>query len=298
MQSHGKNKFAHWLALTVGKNVAKDAFEKYGVGTMPKLAGWDSYEGACVWWQMGDDGRARSGKVMQYDAYGHRRKDLGSLWMHTIITRDQTTGVSKTADEIGCSQVLYGAHLLKSRPAAPVAIVESEKSALICACFYPSHVWLATGGMHGLSLEKTMCLSGRDVTLFPDQGALEKWSEKAMEFEPITSSLVVSDIMEAMGAESGEDLADYLIRPYDGGYYNEIAARGISIFSANVKAITLTEEPQQSIEPQVVAENVAENTSEYPPALRRMIESNPNVKILLEVLQPDLSAINFAPLNR
>lgn len=281
------NVFAKWLVGIIGDR-AREVLREYRVGTYPEDQRFPWLTGSMCFWQIGEDQRPRTAKVIPYGPDGKRIKQYGSSWIHTLAL-----GEEATVDALGIGQVLYGTHLLKNRPNDPVAIVESEKSALICACFYPSHVWLATGGMHGLSLEKTMCLSGRDVTLFPDQGALEKWTEKAMEFEPITSSLVVSDIMEAMGATDGEDLADYLIRPYEGGYYNEIAARGISIFGAVNKVVEPPDEPLKPVEQQMDIDSV----SEYPPALRRMIESNPNIKILLEVLQPDLSAINFAPLN-
>ena len=48
-------------------------------------------------------------------------------------------------------QCLFGEHLLAyaSSMARTVAIVESEKTALIAALFIPDLVWLATGGMHG-----------------------------------------------------------------------------------------------------------------------------------------------------
>jgi hypothetical protein len=43
------------------------------------------------------------------------------------------------------SQCLFGEHLLKDTE-TPVAIVESEKTAIIASCYYPEFIWLACGG--------------------------------------------------------------------------------------------------------------------------------------------------------
>lgn len=40
-------------------------------------------------------------------------------------------------------------------------------------------IWLAAGNLNGLSIEKCLVLKGRNVMLYPDLGAFEKWKEKA-----------------------------------------------------------------------------------------------------------------------
>ena len=44
------------------------------------------------------------------------------------------------------TQCLFGEHLLKQYPKKVVALVESEKTAVICAGLMPRFLWLATGG--------------------------------------------------------------------------------------------------------------------------------------------------------
>jgi hypothetical protein len=44
-------------------------------------------------------------------------------------------------------------------------------------------VWLAAGNLNELSIEKCQVLKGRDVMLYPDLGAFDKWSEKATEIK-------------------------------------------------------------------------------------------------------------------
>lgn len=39
-------------------------------------------------------------------------------------------------------------------------------------------IWLAVGSLNGLSVEKFQIQKGRDIILYPDLGAFEKWNEK------------------------------------------------------------------------------------------------------------------------
>lgn len=73
----------------------------------------------------------------------------------------------------------HGEHLLSGTSAAmsakPVALVESEKTALIAALFIPDFVWLATGGMHGcFNSEAMQVLKEHKVILFPDLKAIDE----------------------------------------------------------------------------------------------------------------------------
>jgi hypothetical protein len=43
----------------------------------------------------------------------------------------------------------------------------------------PELIWLATGNLNGLSIEKCLVLKGRNIILFPDLKAFDKWNEKA-----------------------------------------------------------------------------------------------------------------------
>jgi len=43
---------------------------------------------------------------------------------------------------------------------------------------YPIILWLASGNLNGLSIEKCQVLKGRDIMIFPDLGAFENWSLK------------------------------------------------------------------------------------------------------------------------
>ena len=199
------NAFAIWLVGLLGDK-AKAALRSYRVGTYPPSEKRTALAGAMVYWHIGTDGLHRSGKVMAYDTDGHRRKDVNTDWVHRIV-------YGNTMEDLGCAQVLFGTNLLKERPNAPVCVVESEKTAIIASCFYPDRVWLATGGSHNLNAELCMCLAGSDVTLFPDTGMYQTWTDKAISIglDVMCDKFRVDDTLEAMGAEPGSDIADYLL---------------------------------------------------------------------------------------
>ena len=202
---HRGNVFAHWLVGLLGDK-AKEALRAYRVGTYPTSDKRPALSGAMVFWQIGHDGLHRSGKIIPYGPDGKRIKERGAVWVHSIV-------YGKSSEELGFAQVLFGSHLLKERPNAKVCIVESEKTAIIASCFYPEYVWLATGGSHNLNAELCMCLVGSDVTLFPDTGMFQEWSNKAVSIglDVMCDKFRVDDTLEAMGAEVGSDIADYLV---------------------------------------------------------------------------------------
>jgi len=112
------------------------------------------------------------------------------------------------------SQCLFGEHLIDDRTKT-VAIVESEKSAVIASIYLPEMIWLACGGSEGLSVEKCAVLKGRKVVLFPDCGKFDKWSEKTKELSKICNVSVSSSIEKNATEherQSGYDIADYLVR--------------------------------------------------------------------------------------
>lgn len=165
-----------------------------------------------IFWQIDIRGRVRSGKVMRYGQDGHRVKDgQGVNWVHSRMIRD---GLLPTDWQL--TQCLFGEHLLNwsTNRDKVVALVESEKSALIGAACFPAYVWLATGGKSQLSIDKMKVLSGRTVILFPDVDGYRDWKEKAKEF--IFCKVTVSDILEKNASpaerDSKIDIADWLVR--------------------------------------------------------------------------------------
>jgi hypothetical protein len=199
-----RNNFCRWLVGVFGEAKALELAIAYRLGTA------QHWPGACVFWQIDAAMRIRAGKIMLYDAgTGRRVKEPFNhvQWVHTVL---------KIAS-FNLKQCLFGEHLIASDRNKPVAVVESEKTAIVGAGFMPEFIWLATAGKGNLSREKLTPLQGRKVTLFPDLGAYEQWKEKSKGGQ----KLHVSDILEKRATPeeraAGLDLADYLLREHDNG---------------------------------------------------------------------------------
>lgn len=272
------NAFAMWLASVVGDEAALAALSMYRVGTYPAGKNNPHLTGSMIYWQIGSDGKERSGKIIPYGPDGKRIKSMGSQWVHSVIT-------GKSMEELGCAQCLFGEHLIYERPAADVCVVESEKSAIICSIFYPDKIWVATGGSHGLTVGRCMPLQGANVWIFPDVGMYQDWSKRALDIDVMCESLVVSDVMEAAGMEEGSDLADYLIYPGEGGYYNMIAAMELDLF------------PARSIDPEPVAETPVITAEPVRPPIERLT-SMPGVQALIREMDLDMTTARVKPLEQ
>ena len=139
---------------------------------------WDMYkigattDGATIFWYIDCNGIVRSGKEIKYQSNGHRDKTHFPpvTWAH----KDLCFSHDFTGETL--LQPLYGEHLLKARPNAKVAIVESEKTAALMSAFYPNNIWLACGGSQGIKNDDKMKpLRGRRVILIPDHGQYFNW---------------------------------------------------------------------------------------------------------------------------
>ncbi|OOQ59116.1 DUF6371 domain-containing protein [Mucilaginibacter pedocola] len=111
-------------------------------------------------------------------------------------------------------QCLFGEHLLPEAPHIPVAIVESEKTAIIASALMPAFTWLACGSLDGLNTDKCRILAGRKVMLFPDVNGYDKWLAKARQLQRENPALriEVSAMLEQHATEEnrkqGVDIAD------------------------------------------------------------------------------------------
>ena len=108
----------------------------------------------------------------------------------------------------------FGTHLLPLRPAAPVAVVESEKTALIGFLFAPAYVWIATQSKGLLSPDSASveALKGRELHLFPDADGLQAWGEIAAQLRAHGFKVIFRDeVIKLLPAESKADIADVII---------------------------------------------------------------------------------------
>ena len=200
----GSNNFIKFLVCLVGLNSSKNLIERYYLTTS------NVWEGATIFWQIDINKKIRSGKVMLYDSITGKREKTKNHWMHKVLN----------IPDFNLKQCFFGEHLLNDNEKV-VAIVESDKTAVIMSHFLPQYIWISTSGKEGLNEEKFKVLKGRAVILFPDlskpdtkESCFELWSKKALEYKPI-SNISVSDYLERISSEKqkieGWDIADYYI---------------------------------------------------------------------------------------
>jgi hypothetical protein len=215
------NNFVRYLAAKFGRDVAYTQARLYLVGTSKH------WPGACIFWQVDSADKVRTGKIMLYNPEtGKRVKQPFNhiAWAHSL---SQKSGVSspkseKTIDsrlrtkDFNLKQCLFGEHLLHYHPAKPVAICESEKTAIIASIHYPELLWLAAGSLQGLNVAKCKCLEGRTVILMPDVNAYELWVTKAAQLSAALPSVnfkvmhLLEDKATPQQKTEGWDIADYL----------------------------------------------------------------------------------------
>ncbi len=195
------NNFAQFLINLFGVEVASQLVSRYFIATSKH------WGGATVFWQIDIQGKIRTGKIMLYSpTTGKRAKNLNPpiYWVHKALKQP----------EFELKQCLFGEHLLIDKT-KPVAVVESEKTAVIASVYLPQFIWVSVGSLTNLNADKCSILKGRTVTLFPDLNGFDKWNIKAKELSQL-AIFTVSDLLETKATEAerkqGLDLADFLIK--------------------------------------------------------------------------------------
>jgi hypothetical protein len=197
LADHENNHFITYLLSLFDLDTVNDLIETYYIGSSKQ------WKGATMFWQMDINWQVRTGKIMLYDpTQGKRVKEPFNhfTWAHSLLK----------LPDYNLRQCLFGEHLL-NESTKPIAIVESEKTAIIASVYLPQYTWLACGGIQGLSADKCLKLKSKKVVLYPDLNAFEKWSVIAKQ-----SGFEISDLLEKHATPEervrGLDLADYLVR--------------------------------------------------------------------------------------
>ncbi|RDB02398.1 DUF6371 domain-containing protein [Runella aurantiaca] len=210
LSANANNHFKSYLKTLFGPEPAGYLAEKFLIGTSKH------WPGAVIFWQINVRGQIHAGKVMLYDASSGKRvkKPYDHIqWVHAL----------QKWPDFKLHQCFFGLHQLANVPTSqPIAVVESEKTAILMTLIFPKYVWLASGGM-GLQEDKFEPLAKRKIILFPDAGIdrgqgtpYEKWLLKAEVLQKADYDVSVSTLVEkaATGTQrqQGFDLADYLIQ--------------------------------------------------------------------------------------
>lgn len=202
-KAYGQNPLCSFLGGILGMDTAISQMRMYNTGT--------TKNGGTAYWLMDCQGRLRDCKIMFYDAStGHRLKDEQHhpTWLHSKMRIDKER----------VRLCFFGEHLLslEENKKKTIAIVESEKTAIVASFYLPQFVWIATGGKDGVFSQADLSvLHDRKVMLFPDLGMLSNWREKMMKLVRHGIDATVFEFLEKEASEAdrkaGLDIADYLL---------------------------------------------------------------------------------------
>jgi hypothetical protein len=202
-RSYDQNYLMYFLGEMLGYATAEELAKQYHIGTAKH------WQGATVFWQVDAKGLVRTGKIMLYNPDDCKRVKVPFnhiTWAHCLRYKDYNL-----------KQCLFGEHLLAAEPNKPVAIAESEKTAIIASVYMPGYIWLAAGSLEGLNADKCSVLKGREVTLFPDVNGYYKWRDKAKELNlriPTATFKMDNTLIDnnlPYDIERGTDIADIWI---------------------------------------------------------------------------------------
>ena len=172
-------------------------------------------DGRVCFWQIDEQGRPHGGKLMRYGNDGKRVKTENPGWMHN------QKGIRESIDfdKYEYRATLFGLHLLNRYPNAAINIVESEKTALICANAYgkpEESLWMACGGLKFLKLESLQPIidQGRRIWLWPDKDGIDDWRQKCEHLlnERVKITTKFLDVYWTEDDGPKADVADIIIR--------------------------------------------------------------------------------------
>ena len=221
------------------------------------VGGWT--DGRVCFWQIDEQGRPHGGKLMRYGNDGKRDKTENPGWMHN------QKGIREQLDleHNEYRATLFGLHLLNRYPQATINIVESEKTALICANAYghpERSLWMACGGLKFLKLESLQPLidQGRRVWLWPDKDGVEDWKQKCEHLLSDRVSITTRYLEENWVPDDGEkaDVADIILRlmKRPDTYVNRITQKvDVPTDLDNIKAWVETHGDEPFIDPEELA---------------------------------------------
>jgi hypothetical protein len=211
-----------------------------------------SKEGGVIFWEIDAQQQVHTGKIMYYQPDCHRDKEHHPTWIHSLMK-------DKLPDNYELQHCLFGLHLLcpaerkeitemspsenatrsqisaisalsstedrsvalQSAGPKKVAIVESEKTAVILSELFPDFLWLSCGGLQMFKPELLAPLVNHKVVVFPDTDetgeAYKQWLtvlQQAAKLYPFRYPLRISNLLELHATPEQKsqkiDLVDFI----------------------------------------------------------------------------------------
>ena len=196
------NDFIQYLKHNFGTEATQAAIGDYFIGSS------NQFNGSTVFWQLDLNSNVRHGKIMKYDRNTGKRvkNEEGKALISSVRS-------SLGLKDFNLKQTLFGMHLASTTyKDTPIAVVESEKTAIIMSIVEPSKVWMSCGSLGGIKYDYFKGLLNRDITLYPDKGCFSKWLNKANTLNyKYGFNIKVDDSLENLDLIEGEDIADVFL---------------------------------------------------------------------------------------
>lgn len=141
-----ENNLLQYLRNTYCNTEVEKVKKQYYIGTCK--------DGGTVFWSINKNGQVQKAKVSYYKKDGKRTNYFKVPYKK----------------EDGYYNCLFGEHLidLPENNDKSIILVESEKTAIVSSLHLPEYIWMAYGGINGLTNDKVKVLEGRKVILVPD----------------------------------------------------------------------------------------------------------------------------------
>jgi hypothetical protein len=224
LDNYDRNSFVRFLLNLFPDCLEKvqEALKMYFVGT---------YEDYTCFASIDRQNRICRAKVIRFDRTSGKR-------LKGEFDTSSLPAKLKLKENFQYKQIFFGEHLLSKYPTKPVAIVESEKTAIIASLCLPDFVWLGCNSKQWLKVERLRRLGSRQIILYPDADGFTLWQQIAEDAKKQGLTVQVSNFIETRATteqkKNGYDLADYLI-----SQQNEINAHNefIEAYNAKLQAV-------------------------------------------------------------
>lgn len=195
-----------FLISKFGKEKTIQALERYRVRTS---------SGGTIFPYFSHNDEFRTVKMVKYGMNGRRDRDSFPFYMHKKLGGNQ----------FKYKRCFFGEHLLTQHD-GPIAIVESEKTAIIMSIVNDEFLTLATGGKNTLHINNiyhVLNINNQRCVLFPDHDKPDdygvtpfiQWSYMADELNGKGYDVITSEILETENTPFGYDIADVILDRYE-----------------------------------------------------------------------------------
>ncbi|WP_057935836.1 DUF6371 domain-containing protein [Algoriphagus resistens] len=219
---------------------------------------------------------------------------LGRSYLRNQKIETDNARLEDWQDYYKFTRCFYGEHRWDAEK--NTCLVESEKTAVIAAFFFPDFNWLATGGNHGMLYEQFSLFNGYKGRIWNivdnDSAGYTKsktiqWLDKLAEMRDNPEEILSVNILE--GRPAGYDLADAII--YDGYRDPVVFAKKLATAIDCRKKIVIEESGEWRIEDKVkVSEPDAKELRRAKQVADRIYEGKVNLIMNSEINSVDLLA--------